>query len=221
MLKKGLSLLIPAILLLIGIYIAYGVIKERRVLPVYSPSQINPDLVDEELRSVRKNFRVPSFNLVDENNEPFTESNLSNKFYVTDFFFTTCPSICIDMGTQLMRVQEEYQSLDDFMIISHTVQPEVDSPSVLKAYAELHDANPDKWKFLTGDKKEIYRLARKGYFAATTEGDGGPNDFIHTENFILVDKEKRIRGFYDGTSEEDVDRLIEDISILNQEYESK
>jgi len=156
---------------------------------------------------------------VDQDGKAFNQSDLEGKYYVSDFFFTTCPTICPDMSTQLKRVQEAYKADDDFMIVSHTVNPEVDSAETLKAYAELYEADPNKWVFLTGDKKIIYDLARKSYFAATTEGDGGVNDFIHTENFVLVDKEKRIRGFYDGTSEESVDQLITDIEILSQEYD--
>lgn len=217
--NKKFAIAIPAVILVIGIAIAYQMITERRILPVYSPSQLNPDLVDKELRNVKRNHRIPNFELIDQNGNVFSEKNLVDKFYVTDFFFTTCPTICIDMGKQLMRVQDKYKDLADFKIISHTVQPEIDSVPVLLEYAKLHDAISDKWIFLTGDKRTIYELARKAYFAATTEGDGGVDDFIHTENFILVDKEKRIRGYYDGTSETDVDRLIQDIAILNQEYE--
>jgi protein SCO1/2 len=123
------------------------------------------------------------------------------------------------MSAQMQRVQKKYKDDEDFKILSHTVQPEVDSVPVLKEYANLYEADPKKWIFVTGDKKIIYDLARKSYFAAVTEGDGGPGDFIHTENFVLVDKEKRIRGFYDGTSEESVDQLLVDIEILSQEYE--
>ena len=217
--KRKLAIIIPAILLIIGVIISYQMITERQILPVYSPSQLNPKLVDESLRSVKKNHRIGEFSLIDQNGETFSQNNLEGDYYVADFFFTTCPSICIDMSAQLMRVQEEFKEDESFKIVSHTVQPEVDSSSTLLEYAELHDAIPNKWIFLTGDKKEIYRLARKAYFAATTEGDGGVNDFIHTENFILIDKEKRIRGFYDGTSEEDVSRLIRDVKILQREYE--
>lgn len=217
--RNKLTILIPFLILVIGIIIAFQMISESRILPVYAPSQLNPELVDASLRDVKKDHRVMDFSLSDQNGQTFNQNDLDGKFYVADFFFTTCPSICIDMTAQLERVQEEYGDLEDFRIVSHTVQPEVDSVPVLKAYAELHQAKPDFWVFLTGDKKHIYELARKSYFAAKSEGDGGVSDFIHTENFILVDKEKRIRGFYDGTSEEDVDRLIEDIAILKASYE--
>ncbi len=219
--KNKLAIIIPALLLAVGIGVAYNMIKENRVLPIYTPVMINPELVDESLRNERVRHRIASFELIDQDGNSFSEDNLKGKYYVSDFFFTTCPTICPNMSAQLQRVQKEYMDNPDLMIVSHTVQPEVDSAETLKEYAELYDADPSKWVFLTGDKKMIYELARKSYFAATTEGDGGVNDFIHTENFILVDKDKRIRGFYDGTSKESVDQLIEDISILAQEYEEE
>ena len=147
-----------------------------------------------------------------------TENDFRNKIYVTDFFFVTCPTICPKMTDQMHRVYEEFKENDDILFLSHTVMPEADSVPVLKDYAEKLKVDVKKWKFVTGDKKQIYNLARKTYFAAVTEGDGGVNDFIHTENFVLVDKEKRLRGFYDGTSKKDVDRLIEDINALLYEY---
>ena len=217
--KNKLSLIIPFLILVVGVAIAYNFIKADRTLPIYSPSQLNPELVDESLQLKKSKHRIANFNLIDQDGEEFSQADLEGKYYVADFFFTTCPSICIDMSEQLRRVQEEYMEDSQFRILSHTVHPEVDSAETLKAYAELQDANPDKWIFVTGEKQQIYELARKSYFAATTEGDGGVDDFIHTENFILIDKEKRIRGFYDGTSEEDVDRLINDIGILAYEYE--
>lgn len=216
--KNKLALIIPGLLLLVGIAIAYKMIKADRSLPIYSPLMINPELVDESVQNVKKNHRIADFQLIDQDSMPFTQEKLKGKYYVTDFFFTTCPTICPDMSSQMIRVQEAYADAEDFMIVSHSVTPKIDSPSVLKAYAERYEAIPEKWVFLTGDKKVIYDLARKSYFAATTEGDGGVDDFIHTENFVLVDKEKRIRGFYDGTDPASVDQLIEDIEILQQEY---
>ena len=217
--KNKLAIIVPFIILLVGIGIAYQMIKDNRTLPVYTPVMINPELVDESKRNERVKHRIADFELIDQDGNAFNQNDLEGKYYVSDFFFTTCPTICPDMSSQLQRVQAANQNNSDFLIVSHTVQPEVDSAETLKAYAELYEADPAQWVFLTGDKKMIYDLARKSYFAATTEGDGGGNEFIHTENFILVDKEKRIRGFYDGTSEESVDQLIEDIEILAQEYE--
>lgn len=217
--RNKIAIIVPAIILIIGIAIAYQMITESRSLPIYTPAMINPELVDKSKQNERVKHRIADFELIDQDGKSFNQNNLEGKYYVSDFFFTTCPTICPDMSTQLKRVQQAYADDQDFMIVSHSVQPEVDSAETLKAYAELYEADPSKWVFLTGDKKMIYDLARKSYFAATTEGDGGVNDFIHTENFVLVDKEKRIRGFYDGTSEESVDQLITDIEILAQEYD--
>jgi len=217
--KNKLAIIIPAVLLIVGVGIAYQMIKGGRSLPIYTPAMINPDLVDESKQNVTKNHQIPAFELTNQDDNSFTEADLEDKYYVADFFFTTCPTICPDMSSQMMRVQEKFKEHENFMLVSHSVQPEVDSAEVLKEYAQRYNAIPGKWVFLTGDKKVIYDLARKAYFAAVTEGDGGPNDFIHTENFVLIDKNKRIRGFYDGTSEASVDQLITDISILQQEYE--
>ena len=217
--KNKLALIVPAILLCIGIAVAYEMIKNDRVLPIYSPAMINPELVDESKQNVTKGHRIGDFELVNQDGKTVTNKDFDEFYYVTDFFFTTCPTICPSMSAQMQRVQKKYKDDEDFKILSHTVQPEVDSVPVLKEYANLYEADPKKWIFVTGDKKMIYDLARKSYFAAVTEGDGGPGDFIHTENFVLVDKEKRIRGFYDGTSEESIDQLLVDIEILSQEYE--
>lgn len=217
--KNKLALIVPAVILAVGIGIAYQMIKAGRTLPIYSPAMLNPELVDESKQGVSKNHKIADFSLIDQNGENFSTKDLEGKYYVTDFFFTTCPTICPDMSSQLVRVQNAYKNNADFMIVSHSVTPEIDTPKVLLEYGERYEADFNKWVFLTGDKKQIYDLARKSYFAATTEGDGGPDDFIHTENFVLVDKEKRIRGFYDGTDAESVDQLITDIEILAQEYE--
>ncbi|MDB4533329.1 SCO family protein [Vicingaceae bacterium] len=211
--------LIPALIVIsIGITIGYFMIDKPKVLKVFNPSDINPDLVDESLRSVNQFHRVGSFNLTNQNGVIVTEESYNEKIYVTDFFFVTCPTICPKMTKQMNRVYDEFKDNIDISFLSHTVMPEADSVPVLKKYATDLGVSADKWNFVTGDKKQIYDLARKTYFAAITEGDGGPDDFVHTENFVLVDKNKRLRGFYDGTSKEDVDRLIVDIYALIEEY---
>lgn len=212
--------LIPSIIvLIIGITVAYFMISKPKPLKVFNPADINPKLVDESLQSTNKNHRVGDFNLTDQDGNTVTPNNFKDKIYVTDFFFVTCPTICPKMTDQMLRVYEEFKDNDAILLLSHTVMPEEDSVPVLKEYADKIEVNSNKWKFVTGDKKQIYDLARKTYFAAVTEGDGGVEDFIHTENFVLVDKEKRLRGFYDGTSKKDVDRLINDIYTLLSEYE--
>lgn len=212
--------LIPAlIVVIIGITIAYFMISKPKPLKIYNPADINPKLVDESLQETSKNHKVGNFSLTDQDGETVTPTDFEGKIYVTDFFFVTCPTICPKMTDQMLRVYEEFNENSDILLLSHTVMPEEDSVPVLKEYANKHNISSDKWKLVTGDKKQIYDLARKTYFAAITEGDGGVDDFIHTENFVLVDKDKRLRGFYDGTSKQDVDRLIKDIYTLLAEYE--
>ena len=211
--------LIPAgLIVFTGIIIAYFLIKPKQ-LPVYNPSDINPKLVDESVQGVTKLHRIGSFSLINQNGKTITEKDFNNKIYIADFFFVTCPTICPKMTKQMKRVYQKFESNNDVLILSHTVMPEHDSVPILKEYEIKNEVFAPKWNFVTGDKKQIYNLARKSYFAAITEGDGGVDDFIHTENFVLIDKEKRIRGFYDGTSEQDVDRLINDVSTLLNEYE--
>jgi protein SCO1/2 len=209
----------PAVIIaIIGITIAYFMIDEPKVLKVYNPIDVNPELVDESLRKIDRFHRVGSFKLTNQDGNETTEKDFEDKIYVTDFFFVTCPTICPKMTKQMNRVYGEFKDDNTISFLSHTVMPESDSVPVLKDYATKLNVSSNKWKFVTGDKKQIYNLARKTYFAAITEGDGGVNDFVHTENFVLVDKEKRLRGFYDGTSIKDVDRLITDIYALLEEY---
>lgn len=209
--------LIPAAaIVVIGMVVAYFLIKPK-VLPVFNPSDINPKLVDESVQGVTKLHRIGAFSLTNQEGKTVTEKDYQDKIYVTDFFFVTCPTICPKMTKQMERVYSEFKSNNEVLFLSHTVMPENDSVPVLKEYAVKHNIDVNKWNLVTGDKKQIYDLARKTYFAAITEGDGGVDDFIHTENFVLIDKEKRIRGFYDGTSENDVDRLINDINTLLNE----
>lgn len=212
---------VPALsIILLGIIVAYLIIDQPKILKVYNPIDVNPALVDESVRNVDKFHRVGSFTLTDQDGNEVTENSFNDKIYVTDFFFVTCPTICPKMATQMNRIYVEFKENNTVMLLSHTVMPVADSVPVLKEYAKKLGVSSEKWKFVTGDKPQIYNLARKTYFAAITKGDGGVDDFVHTENFVLVDKEKRLRGFYDGTSEKDVDRLIGDIYSLLEEYKN-
>jgi protein SCO1/2 len=211
------TLITFALIFISGVFIAYFLQKDD-TLPIYNPADINPSLVDESVRNVRNNHRISQFKLVNQLGDTITERNFENKIYVADFFFTRCGSICPKMTKQMGRAAEELKDEKDVMFLSHSVTPVMDSVPILAAYAELYGADPNQWMLVTGDKKQIYDLARKFYFAVTTEGEGDETDFIHTENFVLIDKEKRIRGFYDGTSKKDVDRLIGDVKILINSY---
>lgn len=176
--------------------------KPARILPVYGPA----------------GHTVRDFRLTDQTGSVITQSTLNGKIYVLDYFFTTCPSICPIMSTQMARAYEKYKGNEQVIFLSHTVDPENDSVPVLARYAREHGADARQWHFLTGDKQELYDLARKSYFLDPGEGKGDADDFIHTPMFVLVDREKRIRGYYDGTNPSEVDKMIMEIDLLLQEY---
>lgn len=164
---------------------------------------------------------VQDFSFTDQDGKTVTQKDLDGSVYVADFFFTTCHSICPIMSTKMERVYETYRGNPEVKFISHTVDPEVDSVKQLKDYAIKHNADSRQWMFVTGDKKHLYDIARTGYFLDAQKGDGGPDDFIHTQNFALVDKDKRIRGYYDGTDSTDMAQLSKDIGLLLEEYHYK
>lgn len=204
---------------IVGIAVVYPIIKKQQRLQVFQPADINPKLVDGDMQHTAKAHRIADFKLIDQQGDTVTNADFEDMIYVADFFFTTCPSICPKMTANMSELATTFKTDNDIMFLSHSVTPIKDSVPVLAAYGLEHGADPSKWKLTTGSKKHIYELARRSYFAVTTEGDGGVNDFIHTENFILVDKERKIRGFYDGTSEEEMEKLKEDIEILRYEYD--
>lgn len=187
----------------------------KNELPIYNPSDFNPELVDASLQG-NKEHTVLDFDLINQNGEKITQTDYKDKIYVTDFFFTRCPSICTVMSNNMSKLQEEFRKDAEIMFLSLSVTPELDSISILKEYAIKHGVINSKWNITTGNKKHIYNLARKSYFAVVEEGDGGLQDFIHTPNFILVDKNKQIRGVYDGTKEEEIKRIIADIKLLQK-----
>lgn len=206
-----LLLLIP--LVFIGWYIKNTIEdKPIRTLPYFG-----------QKNSIKKGdtafHKVKPFCFINQYNQKVTEESIKNKIYVTDFFFTTCQSICPIMSTQLERIYTQFSNNNDVMILSHTVSPEEDSVNILKQYASLHGVKDKRWLFLTGDKKQLYDMARHAYLLNNEYGLGDVDDFIHTQNFALVDKEKHLRGFYDGTDSADVTRLISDIKLLLQAYE--
>lgn len=161
---------------------------------------------------------INTFKLLNQNRDTITENTVKNKIYVADFFFATCQSICPQMSKQLSRVQKEFKDDVDFLILSHSVNPQHDTSEVLAAYAKDYNAIPGKWHFLTGTKKAIYDLAKNDYLVNAMEDDGTPEGFLHSELLLLIDKEKRIRGMYDGTDSVQVNKLIADIKLLKTEH---
>jgi protein SCO1/2 len=196
----------------------YNALQPKEILPVYQPAMVNFELVDSTLQHVKKYHTIADFSLTNQNGKMVTQKDYENKIYIADFFFTTCPTICPIMTKNMAGLQDKIMDDKEVMLLSHSVTPDIDSVPQLKKYALEKGVDDRKWNLVTGDKKEIYELARKSYLAVKTDGDGGPYDMIHTENFILVDKERRIRGFYDGTNTEAMEKLLSDLEILKASY---
>ena len=219
--KKSIpTLIIMAFFSVIMIYAIYSLLTPEKKLPVYNPADVNPRLVDESLIHIRRDHKVLDFKLINQNGDTITQDDYKDKIYVADFFFTRCMTICPVMTNNIAKLQDVFIDDDDIKFLSHSVTPVMDSVPVLKEYAIKKGVIDGKWNITTGPKKHIYDLARKSYFAVLDEGDGGVQDFIHTENFVLVDKKRQIRGFYDGTDNEEIERLISDIKLLQGQYEN-
>ena len=196
----------------------YDALKPKKVLPIYQPSMVNYELVDSTLQHVKKYHKIAPFSFENQNGKTITQDDYEGKIYIADFFFTTCPTICPKMTANMVNIQEEILNDSTVMLLSYSVTPKIDSVPQLKKYAIEKGVNDEKWNLLTGNKKEIYTMARKSYLVVKEDGDGGPHDMIHTENFILVDPEKRIRGFYDGTDTLAMRELLIDLEILKDEF---
>ena len=206
----GLSIIIWGV---ISVSLFYSILKPVERLPIYQPASVNSELVDTTIVHKINYHKISDFSLTNQNGETVTQSKFDNKIYVADFFFTTCQSICPIMTKNMKEIQDKLIKDSEVLLLSHTVFPEIDSVEVLKKYAIENDVIDSKWDLVTGDKKQIYDLARKSYLAAK-DNSFGEYEMIHTENFVLIDKKKQIRGFYDGTNKEEIDKLYEDIKIL-------
>jgi len=196
----------------IAIAIGTVLLTPEKDLPVYQPSDLNPALADvSALR--HEDHRILPFVLVNQLGDTVTEKEVAGQWLVVDFFFTRCATICPMLTSNMKKVQDVFLGEKGVRLLSHSVTPVADSVAVLSAYGEANGVDPDRWWLLTGPKPEVYKLARKSYFAALDEGDGGFQDFVHTENIVLVDTLGRLRGFYDGTDLDDVNRLVRDVKF--------
>ena len=215
--KYRMFFVVMTILSIIIITLFYNALDPKKTLPIYDPSDVNPELVDSTMQHISRNHTIADFSFVNQNGKAITQNDYEGKIYVADFFFTTCGSICPIMADNMIDVQNAFINNPDVMILSHSVMPDVDSVPVLKKYAVDHHVNDAKWNLVTGDKKKIYEIARKSYLAVKLGKPEELYDMVHTENFVLVDKKRRVRGFYDGTKKEEVQRLIEDIKWLSEQ----
>ncbi len=201
---------------IVSISLFMNVLTPKKRLPVMNPSDVNVELVDSTVQHVRKYHTIADFSFTNQNGKTITQKDYEGKIYVADFFFTTCETICPRMTSNMVEIQKATMNDRKVMLLSHSVLPDKDSVPVLKKYALEKGVIDSKWNLVTGDKKEIYGIARKSYLAVKTGSPEEMYDMVHTENFILVDTHRRVRGFYDGTKTEDITRLIEDIKWLSQ-----
>ncbi|MFC4738543.1 SCO family protein [Flavobacterium ponti] len=208
-----------SILIFVGIY---NLLQPQKTLPIFTPKDVNPQLVDTTIQHIGYNHKIADFKFTNQNGKTITQKDYKNKIYVADFFFTTCPTICPIMTDNMVWLQDKIKDIPDVMILSHSVTPDIDSVPVLKKYALEKGVLDNKWNLVTGNKKDIYYIARKSYLAVETGKPDELYDMVHTENFVLIDKKGRIRGFYDGTNldqptedgTKNVTQLFEDIKWL-------
>lgn len=206
----GIVLLVLSVIM---ITVMIRIVTPEKVLPIYQPSQVDTELVDTTMQYIRKYHKIADFALHNQNGELVTQNDYEDKIYVADFFFTTCQTICIPMKNNMLILQEGIKDKDQVLLLSHTVTPEFDTVEQLRKFADQRGVIDEKWNLVTGEKKQIYDLARKSYLVAKDD-EYSEYDLIHTENFVLIDSKKRIRGYYDGTDEKVMQELLEDIDIL-------
>lgn len=216
---KNKNILIICLLLLI----ACNKQKEEKLsrvatLPYYNDPAFTPRWISKDSDSLKNFHSIPDFSLVDQDGATITNKTFENKIYITDFFFTTCPGICPKMTTSMSELQKEFEKDDQVLLLSHSVTPEKDSVPVLKAYAIEKGITSSKWHLVTGPRKQIYDLGRKSYFVEEDLGrQKTEDDFLHTENFVLVDKNRHIRGIYNSLDPNSVKLLVEDVKTLKRE----
>jgi protein SCO1/2 len=189
--------------------LGYEYVEQHTELPVYGPTEIVDNVVTEHT--------IPPYQLIAQDGGMFSSEVLKNKVVVTNFFFTSCPSVCPRMMRNLQSVHELYRDDKEVALVSITVDPKRDTPERLRKYAQALHAETERWRFLTGEKKQIYPLARHGYFISAADGGSSEHDFIHSENLVLIDRVGRIRGYYNGLDEKAVDQLVNDILKLKKE----
>jgi protein SCO1/2 len=198
---------------LIALSLFFTGCQEKKALPFLGPK--DTQIVNGKVDTLY--HQIPAFRFLNQDSVWVTEKDMSGKIYIADFFFTSCPTICPKMKTQLLRIYERYATNDGIRILSHSIDPSFDTPSVLRQYASRLHVKAPRWNMLTGDKAALYKLGEKSYMVTAQEDKNEAGGFVHSGAFILVDKNRHVRGIYDGTQENEVNHLIEDIEILLQE----
>jgi protein SCO1/2 len=188
-------------------------------LPFYNSKEFTPHWIEPNSAELENFHQIPTFSFTDQDGEKFTEKRFENKMYVAGFFFSTCPGICPMIRSKLAKVQDSFLDDPDVEILQHSIRPTTDTVEVLKNYADEHDIKSDKWHLVTGDKGTIYNLAKFSYFASEDLGNiQKTDDFLHTENILLIDQNRHIRGIYNGLNSASMAYLIADIKTLKIEF---
>ncbi len=193
--------------------------QERR-LPILGEKTTASKIVDGKEIIDTVYFQIPDFSFINQDSQAVTPADFQNQIYVADFFFTSCPTICPIMKTQMLRLHQHFKNNTEVKILSHTIDPRHDTVALLKDYATRLQVDTKQWSFVTGDKDKIYEIAEKAYFVSAKEDANEAGGFIHSGAFVLIDKQRRIRGYYDGTKADKVDLLMKDMELLLKE-ESK
>ncbi len=193
--------------------------KER--LPILGRTEIKNVTFEGKVKADTVYHSIRDFSFTDQDGNTVTQDTFKDKIYVADFFFTTCPTICPIMKTQMLRVYEKYKDNPNLLILSHTIDPKHDSVSVLHDFAGRLGVISSKWHFVTGDQDDIYDIGQNYYMVSSLEDPDEPGGYIHSGAFLLIDKARRIRGIYDGTDKEKVETLLQDIDRLLEEYDEK
>jgi protein SCO1/2 len=196
------------------------VVETSRVeyLPYYKDEAFTPHWLIPGSEEEEQFHKITDYKLINQLGDTITSETFDDKLYITDFFFTSCPGICLKMTGNMLKLQEEFKNDSEILLLSHSVTPSIDSISVLKDYAEKYNIIDNKWHLVTGDKTEIYNLGRNQYFVENDLGiPKDINDFLHTENFLLIDKKKHIRGIYNGLNRASIAQLITDVKALKEE----
>lgn len=203
---------------ILSVIVVVGCRERNSSIPYFNNAEFEPMWIGEDLESIKSLHTIDNFRFVNQNNKAVTNEDYDGAIYVADFFFTTCPSICPKMTRNMFALQTHFKDTEEVKLISHTVTPWIDSVAQLKRYAVANEVIDDKWNLVTGTQEELYRIARTSYFAEKEIGmQLGTDDFLHTENFILIDQSRHIRGIYNGTIDNDIERIKEDIEILLNE----
>lgn len=216
--QKGRGFVLNLLTLVSIVSIAFSCQLESKKLPIYGERDWTKKVVDGKEVVDTIYHTIPPFKFVNQYGDSVSEALVKDKIYVADFFFTTCPTICPIMKKEMKEVFKEFKGNPEVLILSHTIDPEHDTAALLHQYAEDLGVLSPQWQFLTGDKEKIYEIGQKSYMVPTKEDSTAEGGYLHSGAFILIDKDRHVRGMYDGTTEEGRKKLIADAHILLDEY---